>query len=321
MTITLEQAAELLRGRDDILILAHRKPDGDTLGSCFALLFALEAMGKTARVECADGYPSRYSFLYGEYTPRQFTPRFIVACDVAERALLGTLEPLYPTVHLCIDHHKSNTLFAEHTLLDAEAAATTMLIGKLIELLGVAPDQRIADSLYTGLTTDTGCFRYANVGAEAHRCAARLIEMGARHYMINKLMFASLSRGRIEVQKLMMQSLEFSHGDRCVVISLPGDIHERFAVSEEELDGISAFPRTIQGVMCGVTIRMEKDDPTAFRISLRCEPPLDASRICTLFGGGGHAGAAGCTLHGTPDEVQARMLEAVGTELAAAGIK
>lgn len=319
MKITLEQAAELLRGRDNIVILAHRKPDGDTIGSCFALLYALESLGKTVRVECADGYPERFDFLYGDYRPKAFAPRFIVACDVAELDLLGGLQEVYPEIGLCVDHHKSNTLYARQTLLDGDAPAAAMVLCELIEALGVQLNPRIADALYTGLTTDTGCFRYSSVTAASHVCAAKLIECGARHFMINKLMFSSHSRGRVEVDKFIMDSLEFSHGDRCAIVSLPADIYERFSVTEDDLDGIAAFPRNIKGVYCGITIRANPE-LGSHRVSMRCEPPLDASRICGQFGGGGHTGAGGCTMTGPLDEVKARLRDAVGTELRAQGL-
>lgn len=313
MQISVQEAAKLLCSRDKIVILAHRKPDGDTLGSCFALLFVLEAMGKTARVECADGYPVRYQFIYGDYAPKAFQPQFIVACDVASRDLLGALKDVYPEVDLCIDHHKSNTFFAARTTLDPAAPAAAQVLYAIIREMGVAIDKTIATALYTGLTTDTGCFRFAHVTSATYRAAADLIDLGAPHGLINKLMFDSKSRGRVEVEKLMMDSLEYHCGNRCAMVVLPEDIFERFDINEDDMDGVSAFPRRIEGILCGVTIRAQKDG--SFRVSLRCEPGVDASRICAKFGGGGHSGAAGCTLHGELDNVRAVLIEAVEEEL------
>lgn len=318
MTISPSTAAELLRGWDDIVILAHQKPDGDTLGSCFALLYALEALGKTARVECADGYPARYHILYGNYAPKPFTPRFVVACDVASAELLGPLAEKYPSVDLCIDHHKSNTLYAAHTLLDAAAAATAQAVYHVIAQWGLPPDARVATALYTGISTDTGCFRFANVTPETHLIAAELIKHGADHRAINKQMFDNKSRGRVAVEKFMYDTLEFYQDGRVALICLPADILERYGVTEEDLDGISAFPRRIEGVLCGITLREKQDG--AMRVSLRCEPPLDASRICARFGGGGHTGAAGCTMAGPPEQARGLLLQAICEEFAAMGL-
>lgn len=317
MSITVSAAASLLRKQDNIVILAHHKPDGDTLGSCFALLYALEMLGKTARVECADGFPERYHIFCGGYTAKVFQPEYVVACDVAGPGLLGALASTYPTIDLCIDHHKSNSFYAGQTLLDPMASATAEIIYRLVLTLGLHPGKRLATALYTGIATDTGCFRFSNVTPETHRIAAALMDCGAEQTIVNKQMFDNKSRGRIEVEKLMMRNLDFSLEGRCVVISLPADVTSRFGVTEDELDGIAAFPRRIEGVLCGITIRQQMGGSN--RISLRCEPPLDASAICAKFGGGGHTAAAGCTLHGTPEEVRSRLLEAVGEALGAAG--
>ena len=319
MNVTIEQAAKLLTDNDNIVILAHQKPDGDTLGSCFALLYALEAQGKTARVECADGYPERYTFLYGAYAPGEFTPGFIVAADVASVSQLGALAAKYPRVNLCIDHHKSNSLCAENTLVDASCPAATQIMYRVILAMGVTVDRKIADCLFTGLSTDTGCFRFANVNAGSHRLAAELIECGADHHGINKRMFYTKSRGRLEVEKLMMENLSFHLDGKCAVVCLPADLRERFDVLEEELDGIAAFARRVEGVLAGVTVRANADG--TYRVSLRTDSPVDSSAICQNFGGGGHTGAGGCTMTGPLEIVVARLVEAVERELARVGMQ
>lgn len=313
MIITPQAAAERLAARNHIAILAHNKPDGDTLGSCFALLYALEALGKTARVECADGFPERYGMICGGYSPKPFAPQYVVACDVAGADLLGGLETAYPAVDLCIDHHKSNTLFAACTVLDPAAAAAAQILHQVIRALGVRPDFRIATALYTGLSTDTGCFRFANVTSAALRLAAEMIDCGADYRLVNKRMFDSKSRGRIAVEQAVMQTLEYSHGGRCAIITLPHDVYERYGVTEDDLDGLSALPRRIEGVLCGIMIKEQQSG--SHRISMRCDPPLDASAICQLFGGGGHTGAAGCNLTGSLEAVKQRLREAVGDAL------
>lgn len=315
MKITVQMAADMLLEKDNIVILAHRKPDGDTLGASFGLLYALLSIGKTARVECADGYPLRYNFIFGDYVPAAFTPELVVAADVASAGLLGSLAETYPRVDLCIDHHKSNTLFAGATLLDPSSPAATQIMYGVITAMGILPDRLVADALFTGLSTDTGCFRFGSVTAATHRVAAELIACGARHRLINKLMFDTKSRGRLEVERVMLDTLSYHFDGRCAMISLPADIREQFSVTEAELDGISAFARRIEGVLVGITIRAQENGE--FRISLRSENPVDSSAICAVFGGGGHTNAAGCTLTGALDDVTAKLLDAVGGALAA----
>lgn len=318
MNVTIRGAAELLLRHDNIVILAHHKPDGDTLGSSFGLLYALEQLGKTARVECADGYPEKFAFLFGDYVPKEFTAAFVVAADVADISLLGDKAEKYPQVDLCIDHHKSNALFAVNTLLDPISPATAQIIYGVITTMGARPDKAIANALFTGLSTDTGCFKFSNVTPAAHRLAAELIDCGAEHGMINKVMFDTKTPGRLEVERLMTDNLRYHFDGRCAVVALEADIKERFHVTEEDLDGIAAFPRRIQGVLAGVVIRTQED--SSYRISLRTEDPIDASRVCMRFGGGGHARAAGCTLTGNFDEIHAKLLSAIADELKLNGL-
>lgn len=317
--MTTAAAARWLASKDNIVLLAHRKPDGDTLGACFGLLYALQAQGKTARVECADALPDRFWMLYGGvYLPAAFEPECVVACDVASLELLGVLAERYPQVDLCIDHHKSNTHYAARTLVDVSAAATTELMYRVITAMGVQPDTAIATALYTGLTTDTGCFRFSNVTRATHQIAAELIACGAPHALIDKQMFDNKSRERIALETAILQGLEYSHDGRCAIIFLPADVYDRFSVTEDDLDGISALPRRIQGVLCGITIR-EKPDGT-FRVSMRCEPPLDACEICAGFGGGGHAAAAGCEMAGLLEDVKEQLRQAVTEAMQMAGL-
>lgn len=313
MRITIKETCELLRGCDNIAILAHKKPDGDTLGASFALLYALEALGKTARVECEDGYPAHFRFMFGDYSPKKFEAGFVVACDVAGTLLLGSLAEKYPAVDLCIDHHRSNSGYAAKTLIDEEAPATCLVMRELVRTLGVPVTKNIANAIFTGLATDTGCFRFSNVTAAAHRAAADMIDCGAEHALINKLMFDSKSRGRLMLEKNFYDSLAFYCDGRCAVIEIPENVLELYGVTEEEIDGISSFPVRIDGVLAGVTLRPRGGG--VFRVSLRTVSPVDASAVCSKFGGGGHLNAAGCTMRGEAQDVLRRILDEISAEI------
>ena len=313
-TLNLHEAAALLRGADSIVILAHSKPDGDTLGSSFALLYALEKLGKTARVECADPVQPRFGFLYSGYEPKDFEPGFVVAVDTADAALLARLGEVYQDrIDLCIDHHKSNAFYAKQTLLDVTAAAAGEIIYQLIVALGVQIDRPIANAVFTAITTDTGGFRFAGVTARTHRIAADLIGCGADHAGINQLIFETKTRGRIAVDRLMLETIRFDFGGLCATIVIPADIKERYTVTEDDLEGISSLPRTIEGVLAGVTVRENRNG--SCRISLRTKHPLDASSICAALGGGGHANAAGATVYGELADITGRVLGEVEKEL------
>lgn len=314
MLIDLSTAGKLLSKHDDIVILAHQKPDGDTLGGTFALMWALQSLGKRARVECADGFSARYGFLYGEYEPdRSFEPAYVVSVDIAGTDLIGPLgTPYADRVDLCIDHHKSNSLYARYTLLDIEAPAVCQTVCEIIERMGAVIDKRIADAIFTGLATDTGCFRYSNVTAKCHMTAAKMIECGADHAKINKLMFDTRSRGMLMVERMMIETTTFYCGDRCAMAVLPVDVTEKFGVAEDDLDGVSSFTARIEGVLVGITVRVKPGG--TYRVSVRTASRIDASRICSAFGGGGHTNAAGCTIDGELYDVIDRLLAAVQNE-------
>lgn len=308
-----KQAGEKIFSRDNILILCHQNPDGDTLGSGFALLYALWNAGKAARLECSDPVPKSFAFLApGREMPR-FEPEFIVAVDIADPQLFGKgLEHYRDRVDLCIDHHPSNTHYAAHTCLDAGAGATAEVILQLLRDAGQPVTGEIANCVYTGLCTDTGCFRYSNVTPRTLRMAAEMLEAGADAAGINRRMFETKSRSRIAIEKDVLNTVRYYFDGRCALIYITREMLAATGADETELDGVSALPRQIEGVEAGVTLR-EKEG--GFKVSLRTAEYLDASLLCGRMGGGGHARAAGCFLEGPLEQCIARVVKEVGEAL------
>ena len=311
------QAAALLAQSDRILILCHQKPDGDTLGSGFALLYALLAMGKTARIACPDGFPPRYCFLYPGFVPERqpdFTPSCIVAVDVADLQLLGAWAGrLAGKIDLCIDHHPSNTGYAKSTLLDAGCAATGELIWLLGEKLGYSPAPAFCDAVYTAISTDTGCFCYSNTTPQTHRIAALCMENGADFSRLNRQLFETKSWKRIQVENHVFQNIQLSAQGKIAAVCLTKEALDRLEATKDELDNLSALPRQIEGVCC--SILLSQVGPGRFKGSVRTDAPVDASRLCARFGGGGHARAAGCTLEGEGEDCLSRLVKAAQEEL------
>jgi len=316
--IDLLGACELLRKWDDILILAHQKPDGDTLGSAFALLWALEALGKRARVECPDPIPGNYQAVFGEYGPVSFPPRFVVSVDIANPDLLGRLRESWEgKIDLCIDHHQLNTMGAAYSLITPEVPATAEIIYRVITALGVAFNERMAGAIFTGISTDTGCFRYASVTAQTHRIAAEMIEAGALHGEINRIMFDTRSRALIELDKIILNSLEYHFGGLCALVVITREATQSLGIADHELDGISSLPRRIQGVEVGLALR---EIEGGYRVSVRTREEVDSCALCAGFGGGGHKSAGGCTIMGDEQTVRKLLLPAVEQALRRAGL-
>lgn len=308
--LDVRETAELLRSAEDVLILTHQYPDGDTLGSGFALCRALRQLGKRARVVCADDIPEKYEYLAEGLEPMDFEPRFVCAVDVADEKLLGSLADRYRgQIDLCIDHHGSNTQYASALLLKADYAAAAMVICEVLREMGVCFDRAVAECIYTGISTDTGCFKYSNADAYTHRMAADMMDVGIRYEMINRTMFDIKSRARVELERRALASMRFFFGGRCAIMLISRDMVEESGARENDMEGLAPLPRQIEGVWVGVTLR-EKDNGE-YKISVRTGNHADAAAICTRLGGGGHIRAAGCSLSLPLEETVNALLEAI----------
>ena len=319
--LNVQQMAEKLLAADNILILCHKNPDGDTVGCGSALYYALLALEKHAAVLCADPIPGRYAFTNPRLFKGEFEPQIVVAVDVASVQLFGEGNgvPRYSRhVDLCIDHHGSNSGYAYETLVDAGAAAAAELLTTLIPEMGAKITPEIASCLYTGVATDTGCFRFSNTTAETHKAAAALIEAGADVERLNERLFESRSHARVIAERMALESLEFYYDDRCALICLTWDQIESSGVAGAELEDLTSLPRSIEGVEVGLTYRQQRDG--SFRISVRTSGSIDACNIARRLGGGGHTRAAGCEISGNLDNAKHAVLEEVRKELQRCGL-
>lgn len=313
MTVDLGGAAAFLAAHDNFTILCHERPDGDTLGSGYGLCRILRAMGKKANVRCRNEIPKKFSSL--TLADQAFEEQTVVAVDIADPFLMGAgvREQYEGRVDLCIDHHASNKCFSRLSCIDASAAAAAELIIALAHELNVPITKEIADCLFTGLTTDTGCFRYANVTARTHRLAAEMIECGADAENINLQQFETKTKTYAALERLALDSMEYYLDDRCAMITVTQEMFEKSGSNESECDAIAALPRQVEGVMVGVTIRQRTDG--SFKASVRSRNPVDASLICSRFGGGGHKNAAGCQLGSNLAETKAKLLAVIEENL------
>ena len=239
MLTDFSTAVSMLKNADKILILTHRNPDGDTLGSGFALLRALRQLGKRVKLLNADAINEKYAHLYEGLSEESFEEEFIVSVDVAERKLLGDLMEKYADkVDLSIDHHGTGKLFAKKTYCESESASACEIVYEIIKALGAKIDKGIADCIYTGCSTDTGCFKYSNVTPRTHRIAAELIEYGADHSKINEKMFDTKSMNSIMLERMCYESLEVFGGGKVAVITVTKEMLRKSGTDKSALDAI-----------------------------------------------------------------------------------
>ena len=308
MLTDFSTAVSMLKNADKILILTHRNPDGDTLGSGFALLRALRQLGKRVKLLNADAINEKYAHLYEGLSEESFEEEFIVSVDVAERKLLGDLMEKYADkVDLSIDHHGTGKLFAKKTYCESESASACEIVYEIIKALGAKIDKGIADCIYTGCSTDTGCFKYSNVTPRTHRIAAELIEFGADHSRINEKMFDTKSMNSIMLERMCYESLEVFGGGKVAVITVTKEMLRKSGTDKSALDAIKPITRQIEGVEIGLTVKEE--DGGASGVSIRTSENYDASAICAHFGGGGHIRAGGCEIKDTPENAKEKVIE------------
>ncbi len=311
--LNLRQTAAFLKKHDNYIILTHASPDGDTLGSAYALYYALNEIGKAACVICPEVIPSKYDYFARKTDHVSRENSTVIAVDIADRRLLGALEEEFGgIVDLNIDHHISNTRYAKNLYLDSNAAATAECIYELIMQMKVDINDITAKALYTGIVTDTGCFKYSSVTAKTHIIASKLYEFNIDAPEINRIMFDTKSRKLIELERMVLDTAEFYFDDRCMLLSVTADMQEKTGCSGTDLEGIAVISRSVEGVKAGITFK--QNDEKEFKVSLRTYPPLDASAICKRLGGGGHKAAAGASVKGSLEEVKAKVLAAVEEE-------
>ncbi len=294
MKIDVEQTAAYLMENDDYLILMHASPDGDTLGCGSALCIALQRLGKRARAVCPDAVPSRFDYLFAPVKVQEFEPKTIVCVDVADTKLLGDMKDIGDRADLCIDHHISNTDYAKRTLVKEDYAAACEVIYEVIAALGLEFDKELANCIYTGTATDTGCFKFSNTSPQSHIIAAEMLRCGAEFTQINYVMFDMKTQGRIALEQQVLNGIKYFAEGHAAAITVSLDMLESIKdIDSDDIGALANIPRQIAGVDIGISVKEKK--PGVFKVSLRSSERIDVSAIAQKYGGGGHKRAAGCS--------------------------
>lgn len=300
------ECAEWLKERDNILLLTHVRPDGDTLGSAAALCSALRRCGKNAALYKNPDITEKYYKYVSSYIEDSFTYDCAVAVDVAENHMLCI--GFEGTVQLCIDHHPSNSHYADELLLNAGKASCGEIVLEVIKALcgDVSPDE--ASLLYMAVSTDCGCFRYANVTAETFAVASELVSYGAQVQKLNFDLFRQVSKARIVLEGLICSGLKFYADGKIVVATVTEKMMQEAGATENDCDDIAGIPGRVEGCVLSLVIR--ELAPGRCKVSARSHPEFDCSALCARFGGGGHKMASGCTVDASPEETREMLVRA-----------
>ena len=307
--LTRSETARILLAHDQYTIVTHRRPDGDTIGSSAALCMGLRQLGKTAHILANPEVTPKYLHLHRGLTKQAAEDGdFVITVDVASPNMLPDSCKTM-AFDLRIDHHGSATSFTPVELVEPGTAACGEIIYGVLTEMGAELDIPMANALYTAVSTDTGCFRYANTTADTLSAAAACVKAGAEAFAITQALFETNSLARLKVQAYMLEHAVFLQEGQIAICPLPKAVEEACGAGEDDLDNISGFPRTIEGVKLAVTIREEST--SRVKMSVRAVPGQDASALCAKFGGGGHKGAAGASMDMSLDEAVQSVIAAL----------
>ena len=326
LRLSLPALAQRIRRNANSLVIFHRHPDGDAVGSGFALRLLLEAMGCRTFCVCEDEIPERLRFLVGdkqestlpENLPEDFIPEQIITVDTASPGQMGRLYPLYEgRVDLMIDHHARGEMYADGWIRGNASSAGEMVFDLSRELLRTGKifmiPQGVDRLLYAAVSSDTGCFRYSNVTPSTHACAAELLSDDSFDPAeINHLLFEVKSEKLLLAERLGAERLTRALGGALAMITFPMSLKKAHGLTDEHLETLVDIPRSLEGVQVAVAIRQPTEAPV-FRVSMRSNTDFDVAAVCALFGGGGHTKAAGCTV----DDPAIRTVEQVAEKILA----
>ena len=291
--MTRNECAAWLQSHDNFCILTHARPDGDTIGSATALCVGLRQLGKTAHVlDNKESSPFLRRCLLGLTVEQPESTDTLISVDVASPHLLPAEYQQYlGRIAMRIDHHATATSFTTEEYVDASYAACGEIIYELLQDCGAEMTKELAWRLYIAISTDTGCFRYSNTTAHTYRVAAACAETGADLYPITQELFDTTSISELKLQNWIVEHAQFLCGGKAAICGIPAAMEAN--VSREDLEGMSGFLRSIEGVCISATLR---EIEGGCKVSVRAVPGFDAAAICKKLGGGGHKGAAGTNL-------------------------
>ena len=303
---SVSEVANMLYECNSCLILFHINPDGDAASSAFALKSMLEAMGKYAFCLCAQPLPERLQFIMTgqdgvteDYIPEDRKFDLTVTVDTASPSQLGALYEQYKgKINLMIDHHKRGTVYADNYILPEASSCGEVIwsiFSKIEEKYGISTPDRAKYLVYTAISSDTGCFRYNNVAPTTFVIASKLLSDGVPTSDINHKLFGIKSLKQMQVEHAGFERMNFYDDGKIAVITFPYDLKRQYGAEDENLETLIDVARCIKGVEVAAVVKQSTEEKR-YRVSMRSSTDFDVSKICGMYGGGGHERAAGCTL-------------------------
>ncbi len=310
-----QKIKDILANGKAFLVTSHIDPDGDAVGSSFALAFALKKLGKESTVYLRDEVPYRYEFLprpeslVHEIPARAFDAIFAVDCGDFFRIGDGyeKLKDKGPIIN--VDHHNTNEAFGFLNIVDERASSTAELIHTILKSLDVRIDFEIAVNLYTAILTDTGSFRYNNTNSKAFIVCEEMTHFGVVPSYVAENVYESHPKERFLLLCGALATLDTYYDGRLAIMYITDELFRQTGGSREQAEGFVEFLKEMKGVKVAVVARQIGKD--RYKMSMRSKGNVDVAAVASRFGGGGHKNAAGCTIEGSADRVKKILVEAV----------
>jgi len=305
----LSQVVELIEKKDRFAITSHVRPDGDSLGSSLGLFWLLKALNKDVEVIMRDSAPHSYQRLPGANTirvtpaiDRPYDAVFVIECSDIDRPGID----LGSQVVVNIDHHSTTELFGTINWIDSTASAVGEMIYNLCKATGVRVTKEIAECVYTALLTDTGSFHYSNTTERTFKIASELVRTGVKPAKTAEAIFGSYQWPKIELLSHVLATAKRDETGHVAWMWQTIAMQEQTKASEEDADGFVNYPLAVGEVEA--TALFKETSPGVYRTSLRSKGDVNVAKIAEQFGGGGHRNAAGCTLKGSSEEIEDRLV-------------
>ncbi len=325
--LTVAEAADIIARCGSALIVSHKSPDGDAVGSATALKKIFESLGRRAAVAVPTPVPDYCSFLtegedilYRDGEEKEFGA--LIAVDVASPAQLGELSRLADKFSLMIDHHASGEAFAPHLTVPSASAAGEVVydIYEELALRGLVAQggADVARSLYAAISSDTGSFKYSNTTPKTFRIAAALSERingaddgGLATWDISRLLHDTVTEKDLRINAFVADRIKLFKDGSLSACLITADDMKALGAEDRDMGGAIDVARSLAGVEAAVTVRQSASDPNEFKISARANADVDVAAVCASLGGGGHRRAAGATIHAaSPEEAFSEAVRA-----------
>ncbi|HTJ77521.1 MAG TPA: bifunctional oligoribonuclease/PAP phosphatase NrnA [Rariglobus sp.] len=310
-----------LEGRK-IVVIAHARPDGDCIGSQVALARVLKTLNLDVICANPDPVPRRIEFAVGDTPIIRFDglpagDYTAIYVDCADQARAGEkFKARFPQPFANIDHHLSNSGYAEHNFIDVGSAATAEILAGLFLDHHLTIDAQAAQSLYAGIATDTGQFRFLSTSRRTFLIVSELMARGAQPAAAAAELYERETAGKLQLLQRFLASFRHECGGRVCIGTLPDGIYKETGTSAEDTEGLVDYARSIDGVEIGVLI---EENAGAIKASLRAkDPAYRVDQVAGRFNGGGHACAAGLNVKNTTIAVfQAQLIAALAEQISA----